>query len=395
MAARRFTLDFLRTEAAGGVTLAIAAVLGLIAANSPFAAAYRAALDAPQTLQVGGWTETLSGLDWVKEGLMTLFFFVVGLEIKFEAVRGELSSPRRLALPVIAAVGGMIVPAAIYLAVNRGLGGDVGEGWPIPVATDIAFALAALSLAGRRLPPGLRNFLLALAVADDLGAVVLIAALYTHDVNWGDLALAAVALLVMAALSRWKRAPALFWGAAATVLWASTLHSGVSPSVAGVAAAMTIPLAARKPSERGVLERVNEFLHPYVAFGILPLFAFGAAGVSLGGVSLSDLTTPACLGVILGLLIGKPLGVFVASVIAVRLKIARRPTGVTWMDLFGAALLCGVGFTMSFYLAALAFPGDPDADVQARLGVLLGSTLAALLGWLLLRRQSQLGRRDG
>lgn len=389
MAARRFTLDFLRTETAGGVVLAIAALLGLIVANSPFVSLYRVTLDTPQTLQVGPWTETLSGLDWVKDGLMAIFFFVVGLEIKYEAVKGELSSPRRLALPVIAAIGGMIAPALVYVGTNRLLGGDTGEGWPIPVATDIAFALAALSVGGRRLPPSLRTFLLALAVADDLGAVVLIAALYTHDVNWGSLAWAGASLAAMATLARWKRAPALFWGAAAASLWAFTLHSGVSPSVAGVAAAMTIPLAARKAGERGVLERVSDALHPYVAFGVLPLFAFCAAGVSFAGLSWSDLGGAATVGVMAGLLIGKPIGVFGASYLAVRGRIARKPAGVSWLDLFAVSLLCGVGFTMSLYLGALAFEGDPDANVEAKLGVLIASVAAAAIGAALLIRVSR------
>jgi NhaA family Na+:H+ antiporter len=386
MAARRFTLDFLRTESAGGAVLAVAALAGLIVANSPLAPLYRSALDAPQTLQVGAWSETLSGLDWIKDGLMTVFFFVVGLEIKFEAVKGELSSPRRLALPVMAAVGGMAVPALVYLGVEWARGGGAADGWPIPAATDIAFALAVLSVGGRRLAPSLRTFLLALAVADDLGAVVLIATLFTHDLQWRSLGLAAAALAAMAALSRWKRAPALLWGLAAAALWGFTLHSGVSPSVAGVAAAMTIPLKPRKAGERGVLERVNDALHPYVAFGILPLFAFGAAGVPFADLSLDDVAAPATLGVVAALLVGKPLGVFGASLLAVRLKIARKPTGASWEAVLAVSVLCGIGFTMSFYLAALAFAGDPAADAQARLGVLVASLAACAIGAALLLR---------
>ena len=393
MAARRFTLDFLRTETAGGAVMAAAAVLGLIVANSPLAPAYREVLDAPQRLQFGAWNETLSGLDWVKQGLMTVFFFVVGLEIKYEGVKGELSSPRRLALPVIAAIGGMVAPAVVFLGYNRLAGGDAQAGWPVPVATDIAFALAALAFAGRRLPPSLRTFLLALAVADDLGAVVLIAVLFTHDVDWGALGMAAASLACMAALSRWKRAPALLWGLSAAALWAFTLHSGVSPSVAGVAAAMTIPIAPRKAGERGVLERLGDALHPYVAFGVLPLFAFCAAGVSFGALDVGDVVSPAAMGVILGLMVGKPVGVFLSAALAVRLKAARKPAGVSWGELFGAALLCGVGFTMSLYIGALAFAGDLDFDVQARLGVLVASALSAVTGggvlWSLQRSKSR------
>ncbi|CAN5386298.1 Na+/H+ antiporter NhaA [soil metagenome] len=390
MAARRFTLDFLRTEAAVGAAVALAALLGLIVANSPLAPIYRDALDVPQTLQVGAWSETLPGLDWVKDGLMALVFFAVGLEIKLEGVKGELSSPRRLAFPAAAALGGMVGAAALYALVDRATGGGADAGWPIPTPTDGALALAVLALTARRRASGLRTFLLALSAAQLLGAVLLIAALYTHDIDWGALRLAGAALAAMAALSRWKRAPALAWGLAAAMLWGFSLHSGVNPAVAAVAAAMTIPLRPRKDGERGVLERVIAGLAPYVAFGVLPLFAFCAAGVSFDGMTLRDVAAPATLAVLAGVAIGKPLGVLGAAALAVRLKLARRPTGAGWGELAGVAILSGVGFTFSLYLAGLAFDGDPASDAQARLGVIAGGVICALAGggvlWALDRR---------
>ena len=385
---RRLTLDFLKTETAGGAVLGVAALLGLLAANGPWADAYFAALAAPVPVRLGGWSETLSGLDWIKEGLMTLFFFVVGLEIKYEVVKGELSSPRRLALPVIAALGGMAAPAAVYLLVTGLAGAPAGaaRGWPVPTATDIAFALATLSVAGRRAPQALRTFLLALAVVDDLGAVVLIAILFSHGLQWAALAGAVACVGVLAALGRWTRAPATLFVAVAAVLWALTLRSGVSPSVAGVAAALCVPIRPRRDGERGVLERTSEALHPYVAWGVLPLFAFAATGLRLSGLTWREALGPVPTGVALALLAGKPAGVLGASWLAVRLKVARRPTGVGWRELAAAALLCGVGFTMSLYLAALAFASAPTLGAEARLGVLAGSLLSSAAGVAALRR---------
>lgn len=388
--ARRLTFDFLKTETAAGGALAAAAALGMLAANSPWAADYAAAVHAPLTLTVGGWSETLPALDWIKEGLMALFFFVVGLEIKYEVVKGELSSPRRLALPAIAAVGGMAVPAAIYLVFNLGAGG-APRGWPIPAATDIAFALAALSVAGRRAPPALRTFLLALAVADDLGAVVLIAVLFTDHLHLRALAEAAVALGVMALLSRWRRAPATLYVAVGAVLWALTLRSGVSPSVAAVAAAFTVPIRPRMEGERGVLSRVQSALHPYVAWGVLPLFAFAATGFSFSAMTVRDAVGAVPLGVALGLLVGKPLGVLGAAALAAKVGLARRPVGVSWRDLAAAAALCGIGFTMSLFLASLAFGERPEA-AGAKLGVLAGSLASAALGLALLVGRPGLAR---
>ena len=382
--AKRITLDFLRTESASGAILASAALLAILLANSPWSSFYFGFIEAPFTLQIGAFAETHSVLDWVKEGLMAIFFFVVGLEIKFEIVKGELANPRRLALPVLAALGGMVGPALIYLAINMSPGGEP-QGWPVPVATDIAFALAALAVAGPRLPPTLRIFLLTLAIVDDLGAVGLIGALFTHNIHLAAAGEALVVLALMALMGRWRQAPYLFYAIGFLLVWGFTLKSGVSPSVAGVAAAATIPLGARKPGRPGMLEDFMDSLHPYVAFLILPLFAFTAAGFSVTGLGLSDIAGPVALGVIAGLVIGKPIGVFGAASLVIGLKLARRPTGMKWVELLGLSMLCGVGFTMSLYIGQLAFPGaDASDQAQVRLGVIAGSLISTLAGMAVL-----------
>jgi len=382
--AKRITLDFLKTESASSVILVAAALAAIALANSPWSGAYFDFIHQPFTVQLGAFTETLPVLDWVKEGLMAVFFFVVGLEIKYEIVRGELANPRRLALPVIAALGGMLGPALVYLAVNMAPGG-APRGWPVPVATDIAFAIAALAVAGPKLPPNLRVFLLTLAIVDDLGAVGLIGLLFTDHLRIMEVLGAVVALALMGLLGRWRKAPYLLYAVGFVVVWGFTLKSGISTSLAGVAAAATIPLEARKPGRPGVLEDFMEGLHPYVAFLILPLFAFSAAGFSVAGLGLSDLFGPIALGVTAGLFLGKQLGVFAASVLVIGLKLARRPTGATWIELYGLSLLCGIGFTMSLFIGQLAFPlSDAGAAAQVRIGVVAGSLLSAACGMAIL-----------
>jgi len=382
--ARRITLDFLKTETASGAILAAAALAAILMANSPWAESYFSFIGHPFTIQIGGFVETKPVLKWIKEGLMAIFFFVVGLEIKFEILRGELSNPRRLALPVLAAVGGMVAPALIYLALNLGAGGHP-NGWPTPVPTDIAFALAALAVAGPKLPPSLRVFLLTLAIADDLGAVLLIAFLFTSHVNLVALGGAAAGLAVMALMARWKTAPYLFYAIAFALVWAFTLKSGANTSLAGVAAALTVPIDPRKPGQPGPLHYFMDSLHPYVAYLILPLFAFAAAGFSFKGLSFATLLAPMPLGIALGLFVGKQIGVFGAAALAIGLKLARRPTGAKWMDLYGISLLCGIGFTMSLFIGALAFnPADVVVQDQVRVGVIAGSVLSALVGMAVL-----------
>jgi NhaA family Na+:H+ antiporter len=377
--AKRTTLDFLKTESASGVVLAAAALAGIVMANSPGDGLYFRFLSAPFTIQIGGFAETHAVLDWVKEGLMAIFFFVVGLEIKYEVLKGELANPRRLALPIFAAFGGMLVPALVYLAFNLG-GGGAPQGWPTPVATDIAFAIAALAIAGPKLPPTLRVFLLTLAIADDLGAVAIIGTVFAGHVRIAALVAALAALALMGLMTRWRGAPYLFYALGFLLVWAFTLKSGISTSVAGIAAAMTIPIGPRKPGRPGVLEDFMESLHPYVAFGILPLFAFCAAGFDFGRLSLAELFGPISLGVAAGLFVGKPLGVFGAISLLCGLKLTRRPMGTKWIELFGLSLLTGVGFTMSLFIGELAFPGAGPEQGQVRVGVIAGSLLSTLAG---------------
>lgn len=384
--ARRFTLEFLKTETASGAILALAALLGIVAANSPWRDAYGQFLHSQLPVRIGGWAETHANVEWIKEGLMAVFFYVVGLEIKYEVTRGELSTPKRLALPMIAAAGGMIAPALIYSLINLAPGGT-GKGWPVPVATDIAFALAALAVLGRNTPPALRTFLLALAVADDLGAVVLIAVLFTHGLNVHALFGAVWGLAFLGLVSRWKKAPLVLYLIGAVIVWAFTLRSGVNTSIAGVAAALFVPVTPSTAGGRSMLQRLSDALHPYVGYLILPLFAFAAAGFAFSDVTGGSALSPLALGIAAALLIGKPLGVFGAASLAARFGLVHKPAGASWGELFGVACLCGVGFTMSLFIGSLAFPSNDLSEQGAvRLGVIGGSLASILLGGLLLRK---------
>jgi NhaA family Na+:H+ antiporter len=391
--ARRPTLEFLKTEAASGLVLALAALAALALANSPWAAGYYSLIHAQVPVRLGPFQETAELIDWVKQGLMAIFFFVVGMEIKFEILKGELANPRRLALPVLAALGGMILPAFIYLACNTDAP-VVHGAWAVPTATDVAFALAALSASSRRLPGSLRIFLLTLAIADDLGAVGLIGVLFSEHIRPGLLAGAGVVLLAMAGLGRWRAAPFLFYAAAFALAWGFTLKSGVSTSVVAVLAALTVPIGPRRRGQDSVLRHFMDSLRPYVGFGVLPLFAFMAAGFSLRGLMGGHLGSPVTVGILLGLFLGKQVGVFLSAFIAVTFGLGRKPTSATWLEVWGVSLLCGVGFTMSLFMSALAFPGaDIATQNQARLGVTLGSLMSAAAGMAVLawagRRREQ------
>jgi NhaA family Na+:H+ antiporter len=388
---RRPTTEFLQTEAGSGLILCAAALAAMAAANSSLSWAYFAFIQAPLTIQFGDFRETESMLDWIRHGLMAVFFFVVGLEIKFEALKGELANPRRLALPILAAIGGMAAPAAIYLAINLGHPWTPGA-WATPTATDIAFALAALAAASKRLPASLRVFLLTIAIVDDIGAVGLIGLLFSHELRLWPLAGAAVVLAIMAGVGRWKSAPFLAYAIGFVLVWGFTLKSGVSTSVAGLLAAMTVPVGPHRRAKDGMLQQMMQSLHPYVAYAILPLFAFASAGFSLKGLSSGLVFSPPLFGILAGLFIGKQVGVFVAALAAAALGLGRKPTGAAWIEIYGVALLCGMGFTMSLYIGGLAFPpGDSAAQIQVRLGVALASLLSgaagmAILGWAGSRR---------
>lgn len=379
--ARKITLDFLKTEAASGVVLGLAALLALAVANSPLSPTYYAWLKSEHVLQIGPLMLQLSISEWIKEGLMAIFFLVVGLEIKFEILKGELSDPKKLATPVLAAVGGMVAPALVYLAVSGVAGGPHG-GWPIPLATDIAFALAVFAVAARGLPSSLRVFLLTLAIVDDLGAIALIAALFSSGVSWPLLLWIAGLLLVGGIVSRLGKIPSPFWVLGFGLVWYLTVLSGLSTSLTAVAFAAIVPVDRRRSDGQSPLREAMHDLHPYVAFLVLPLFAFAKAGVSFGGLSLEQAFAPLVIGIALGLFVGKQIGVFGAAWLASALKIGRRPGGSTWLELYGVSLLCGVGFTMSLFIGVLAFPGAVDSpqQIEVKLGVLGGSLLSAVAG---------------
>ncbi len=377
--------EFIAFESAGGILLAIAAAAALALANSPFAFLYDAFLDTPVEVRVGALQIAKPLLLWINDGLMVAFFFLVGLEIKREVLEGELSDPKQVVLPAVAAAGGMAVPAAIYAAINASNPAALA-GWAIPAATDIAFALGVLSLLGNRVPAGLKLFLLTLAILDDIGAIVIIAMFFAGNLAPVSLGIAAVALLALFALNRLgvaRLAPYFFVG---LVLWISVLKSGVHATLAGVALALFIPLRARHSESHSPLRRLEHDLHAPVAFAILPLFAFANAGVSLEGVTAATFLEPVPLGIAAGLLAGKPIGVFLVSWLTVRLGFARLPESTGWGAMFGASVLCGIGFTMSLFIAGLAFEGAGSTYiVQTRLGILFGSLASAVLGLAILR----------
>ncbi|RZJ32301.1 MAG: Na+/H+ antiporter NhaA [Brevundimonas sp.] len=383
--ARKLTLDFLKTEAASGAALGFAALAALLVANSPWSADYFGWLKSEHVVQLGPILLQLTISEWIKEGLMAVFFLVVGLEIKYEILRGELSDPRKLATPVLAAAGGMIAPALVYLAFSTAFSGPHG-GWPIPLATDIAFALAVFAMVARNLPSALRVFLLTLAIVDDLGAIALIAVLFSSGVQIGPLFWIAGLLAAGALVARWRKIPAPFWVLGFALVWYLTVQSGLSTSLTAVAFAAIVPVKDRRSDGQSPLQEAMHDLHPYVAWVVLPLFAFAKAGVSFAGLSLEQALAPLVLGVALGLFIGKQVGVFGAAVLASVIGIGRRPTGATWLELYGVSLLCGVGFTMSLFIGILAFPGaiDSPEQVEVKLGVLGGSMLSAITGAMVL-----------
>lgn len=383
----RGALDFIRHEAAGASFLLLATVLALVLANSPLSPQYDALLHVPLRVSVGTFALDKSLLHWVNDALMAVFFLLVGLEIKREFIAGELSTTSQAAMPFIAALGGMIVPGLIYFSFNADNAYAL-RGWAIPTATDIAFAVGVMSLLGNRVPAALKVFLLALAIIDDLGAIVIIALFYTSQLSYGALALAAVGLAALIALNRagvTRIAPYILIG---IFIWICVLKSGVHATLAGVVTALAIPLtAARAAAVEPPAERLQHNLHPWVTFGILPLFAFANAGVSLAGLSLDKLTGTIPLGIAVGLLLGKPVGVLLASGLAVALRVGRLPQGTTWTQMLGAGLLAGIGFTMSLFIGNLAFPG-PEHAADIRIGVLLGSVLSAIAGYLVLAASS-------
>ena len=419
-------VEFLHTEVAGAVVLLTATIVALVIVNSPLNPAYEALWQVEAGFFVGGLEFAQSLLHWVDDALMALFFFVVGLEIKREFLVGELSERRKAALPVLAAVGGMVVPAALYWAINAG--GPGVNGWGVPVATDIAFALGVMALLGSRVPTGLKVFLTALAIADDIGAILVIGVFYSTDISLSLLVVAAVLLVVLWGFGRFGIDSPWPYAAVGVLVWAAVLGSGVHATIAGVLVAFMIPASAKiEPLEftqrakswiegieesfvegRHVLEdnsqqvacvairkdarlsvpplqRMEFALHPFVTFAVLPLFALGNAGVRVvGSDAVGTMTSPIALGILLGLVVGKPLGIVAMSWLAVRSGLAQLPEGVRWAHIAGAGILGGVGFTMSLFVANLAFT-EPSQVMTAKLAILIASLVAGVVGYIVLR----------
>lgn len=385
--------EFFRLETAGGFVLVFAAVLAMIVANSPLSSLYEFFLnDLHFTIGFdsveGGIHFSLSKsvLHWINDGMMVIFFFLVGLEIKREFKEGQLSSRARAILPLLAAVGGMAVPAAIFLFFTWNDPG-LQHGWAVPSATDIAFTLGVIALLGSRVPFSLKVLVTAIAVIDDLGAILVIALFYTQDLFFPALWVAATAiagLIVMNRYDVWRPAAYVMVG---FILWIAVLESGVHATLAGVVTALCIPMHSVKRPDYHPCEHLVHTLHPWVAFMILPMFAFANAGVSLDGTSLADLGDPVVLGIMFGLFLGKQLGIFATLWGAIKLGISPKPDGASWAQIYGVAVLCGIGFTMSLFIGGLAYTNS-DLQVQVRLGVIIGSVLSAVFGYFLLARLS-------
>ena len=388
--------EFLRLEAAGGILLVASSVLALVVANSPALPLYDSLMELPLAVRIGGFEIAKPLLLWINDGLMAGFFLLVGLELKRELLEGELRDMRRVMLPAFGAIGGMAVPALVYAWINRG-DAIAMQGWAIPAATDIAFALAILTLLGNRVPLALRVFLVTVAIFDDIGAIVIIALFYSDNLSTSALVTAGLCLVPLALMNRFgvmRKSPYLLVG---LVMWAALLKSGVHATLAGVLLAFMIPLRGAEDSPARGLEHD---LHGSVAFFVLPLFAFANAGLAFGNLTLDALFHPVPLGIFAGLVLGKQVGVFGFCWLAVQLGIARLPHGINWSHLYGVALLCGVGFTMSLFIGSLAFE-ETGANLllDERLGILPGSLVAGLLGYVVLRltlpRQAQSQDDDG
>jgi NhaA family Na+:H+ antiporter len=425
--------EFIKLEASGGILLFLCTLIALVWANSSWSDSYFDLWQTRIKIGLGGFELNKPLILWINDGLMAMFFFVVGLEIKREILVGELSSPKQAALPIAAALGGMVIPAILYLALNTGKAG--ASGWGIPMATDIAFALGALALLGKRVPIALKVFLTSIAIVDDIGAVLVIALFYTSQIYWSNLAVGAVFLLALLFANRTGvRNPLLYALLGIGGLWLAFLMSGVHATIAGVLAAMTIPAGIpigkakfleigrhhldefegaaegnmltskkqRKAAEaiesasklvQSPLQRLEQALHPWAIFGVMPIFALANAGVTFDGSLTQALTNPVTLGIVLGLVVGKQVGITLFSWIAVRSGFATLPSGIKWRQIYGVGWLAGIGFTMSLFIAGLAFE-DAQLLSVAKFGILTSSFIAGVVGWIILRRNSSLNKRD-
>jgi NhaA family Na+:H+ antiporter len=381
--------DFLNREAAPGILLMVATVLALIIANSPLDTLYDQLITMPVQISAGSWAIDKPLLLWINDGLMAVFFFHVGLELKREVCEGELSNPKNIVFPAAGAVGGMVLPALIYVSINWDNPVAIA-GWAIPAATDIAFALGILALLGSRVPTSLKVFLVTLAIIDDIGAIVIIALFYTEHITMGALLIAAGCLLLLWQMNRRNVVDIPAYVLVGIVLWVAMLKSGVHATLAGVVLAAFIPMRDSKDPSYSPVTRLEHSLNGSVSFAILPIFAFANAGISFGNISPEGIFHPVTFGIFLGLLVGKQVGVFVFCFVMVKLKMAKLPDDLNFKHIYGCALLCGVGFTMSLFIGGLAFEQTGINQIfDERVGILAGSLVSACLGYLVLRLVSE------
>ena len=380
---------FLKLESAGGILLLFSAAVAMLLANSPLSSQYNDFLNLPVSLQIGSFSINKTLIHWINDGFMAVFFVLVGMEVKKELFEGALSSYQQAIFPAIAAVGGMIVPALVYWFIAK-QDPSLANGWAIPMATDIAFALGIMALLSKQVPLPLKIFLLALAIIDDLGAIVVIALFFSHELSVQALIFSGISILTLVLLNRFRVSALCAYMVIGAILWASVLKSGVHATLAGVIIGFCIPLKGKKGEQP--LHDFEHILAPWSSFVILPLFAFANAGVSFNGIDVSMISSPLLLAIACGLIIGKPVGVFGFSYISVKLGLAKLPDGINFKQIFAVAVLCGIGFTMSMFLASLAFDADAGESVNtlSRLGILLGSTVSATLGYLFLKQTTKL-----
>lgn len=383
---------FFHHDAAGGMLLMFAAVAAMMMANSPLVDYYNGFLNIPVVVSFGDFVINKPLLLWINDGLMAVFFFLIGLEIKREVTSGHLRSTSQITLPGVAAIAGIAAPAVIYAVLN--VDDTVAiKGWAIPSATDIAFALGIFVLFGRGLPTSLKLFLLSVAIFDDIGAIVIIAIFYSAELSTYSLSWAAACLIGLAALNYFRVTHQSAYFILGVVMWVAVLKSGVHATLAGFVAAWFIPLEVKNTSGFNMLPHIERTLHPWVAFIILPIFAFANAGVNILGASLSDLFNPVTVGIAAGLFVGKQFGIFGVCLLVIKLGLAKLPKGATWMQLYGVSLLCGIGFTMSLFIGTLAFEQQGlDYQLDVKVGVLMGSIVSALVGAVVLRRAKPLSK---
>lgn len=382
MAIRRIKA-FFEFEAAGGIVLALAAIAAMIIANSPLSTWYESFIHAPVAIQIGSFEIAKDAHHWINDGLMAVFFFLVGLELKREVLIGELSNVKQIILPAGAALGGMIMPAIVYLLFNYNEP-EFWKGWAIPAATDIAFALGILSLLGNRVPNSLKVFLVSIAIFDDIGAILIIALFYTSELSLESLAFAGLCLPFLYLLNRRNVTSITPYLLIGVIMWVAVLQSGIHATLAGVVLALFIPMFDRTDPEHSPLEELEHDLHTTVAFGILPLFAFANSGISLEGAGFAELFHSVPLGIAAGLFIGKQVGIMIMCWLVFKLGFSTMPKGMDYKQIYGAALLCGVGFTMSLFIGGLAFAGD-NTLFDERLGIIMGSIVSGVAGYLMLK----------